>query len=102
MCSPAGAPCPQPLQLTTEGLPRCVPLTVLDFFEGSGPGFGITIVALCCLPLGELFLPPSLFSLPQTGPARCYLLACRASSPVQFEARCMEPCAGKGWHPRPQ
>ncbi|XP_053449561.1 dual oxidase 2 [Nycticebus coucang] len=49
-----GAPCPQPRQLTTEGLPLCVPLTVLDFFEGSGPGFGITIVALCCLPLVSL------------------------------------------------
>uniref|UniRef100_H0X7P0 NAD(P)H oxidase (H2O2-forming) n=1 Tax=Otolemur garnettii TaxID=30611 RepID=H0X7P0_OTOGA len=49
-----GAPCPQPQQLTTEGLPPCVPLTVLDFFEGSGPGFGITIVALCCLPLVSL------------------------------------------------
>ncbi|XP_008060853.1 dual oxidase 2 [Carlito syrichta] len=49
-----GAPCPQPQQLTTEGLPPCVPLTVLDFFEGSGAGFGITIVALCCLPLVSL------------------------------------------------
>uniref|UniRef100_A0A8C5UZU3 NAD(P)H oxidase (H2O2-forming) n=1 Tax=Microcebus murinus TaxID=30608 RepID=A0A8C5UZU3_MICMU len=49
-----GAPCPQPRQLTAEGLPSCVPLTVLNFFEGSGPGFGITIVALCCLPLVSL------------------------------------------------
>ncbi|XP_047718562.1 dual oxidase 2 [Prionailurus viverrinus] len=51
-----GAPCPQPRQLTTEGLPRCVPLTVIDYFEGSGPGFGITIVALCCLPLVSLLI----------------------------------------------
>ncbi|XP_077620493.1 dual oxidase 2 [Crocuta crocuta] len=51
-----GAPCPQPRQLTTEGLPRCVPLTVTDYFEGSGPGFGITIVALCCLPLVSLLI----------------------------------------------
>ena len=57
MSFPSGAPCPQPRQLTTQGLPRCVPLTVMDYFEGSGPGFGITIVALCCLPLGELFTP---------------------------------------------
>uniref|UniRef100_A0A452UWQ2 NAD(P)H oxidase (H2O2-forming) n=1 Tax=Ursus maritimus TaxID=29073 RepID=A0A452UWQ2_URSMA len=51
-----GAPCPQPRQLTTQGLPRCVPLTVMDYFEGSGPGFGITIVALCCLPLVSLLI----------------------------------------------
>lgn len=54
MPSPSGAPCPQPKQLTTNGLPQCAPLTVLDFFEGSSPGFAITIIALCCLPLGEL------------------------------------------------
>ncbi|XP_058150088.1 dual oxidase 2 [Dasypus novemcinctus] len=52
----AGAPCPQPRQLTTEGLPRCAPLTVLDYFEGSGPGFGITVVALCFLPLVSLLI----------------------------------------------
>ncbi|XP_032273503.1 dual oxidase 2 isoform X2 [Phoca vitulina] len=52
----AGAPCPQPRQLTTQGLPSCVPLTMLDYFEGSGPGFGITIVALCCLPLVSLLI----------------------------------------------
>ncbi|XP_064425749.1 dual oxidase 2 isoform X2 [Mirounga angustirostris] len=51
-----GAPCPQPQQLTTQGLPSCVPLTMLDYFEGSGPGFGITIVALCCLPLVSLLI----------------------------------------------
>ncbi|XP_036699443.1 dual oxidase 2 isoform X5 [Balaenoptera musculus] len=51
-----GAPCPQPRQLTSEDLPPCVPLTVTDFFEGSGPGFGITIVALCCLPLVSLLI----------------------------------------------
>ncbi|XP_072868231.1 dual oxidase 2 isoform X1 [Chlorocebus sabaeus] len=51
-----GAPCPQPKQLTTNGLPQCAPLTVLDFFEGSSPGFAITIIALCCLPLVSLLL----------------------------------------------
>ncbi|XP_054307066.1 dual oxidase 2 isoform X1 [Pongo pygmaeus] len=51
-----GAPCPQPKQLTTDGLPQCAPLTVLDFFEGSSPGFAITIIALCCLPLVSLLL----------------------------------------------
>ncbi|XP_011353473.1 dual oxidase 2 [Pteropus vampyrus] len=51
-----GSPCPQPRQLTTEGLPPCVPVTMYDYFEGSGPGFGITIVALCCLPLVSLLI----------------------------------------------
>ncbi|KAM5235525.1 dual oxidase 2-like [Ctenodactylus gundi] len=50
----AGAPCPQPRQLTTEGLPRCVPVTVIDFFKGSGAGYGLVIIALCCLPLVSL------------------------------------------------
>nr|XP_048315698.1 dual oxidase 2 isoform X2 [Myodes glareolus] len=49
-----GAPCPQPQQLTTEGLPQCVPLTVTDYFEGSGASYGIVIVILCCLPLVSL------------------------------------------------
>ncbi|XP_058397475.1 LOW QUALITY PROTEIN: dual oxidase 2 [Diceros bicornis minor] len=51
-----GAPCPQPRQLTTEGLPHCMPLTVSDYFKGSGPGFGITIVAICCFPLVSLLI----------------------------------------------
>ncbi|XP_046509346.1 dual oxidase 2 isoform X3 [Equus quagga] len=51
-----GAPCPQPQQLTTEGLPPCVPLTVSDYFKGSGAGFGITIVAICCFPLVSLLI----------------------------------------------
>ncbi|ERE70902.1 dual oxidase 2-like protein [Cricetulus griseus] len=51
-----GAPCPQPQQLTTEGLPQCVPLTVIDYFEGSGAGYGIVIVVLCCLPLVSLVI----------------------------------------------
>ncbi|XP_070279616.1 dual oxidase 2 [Myotis yumanensis] len=51
-----GAPCPQPKQLTIEDLPTCAPMTVTDYFEGSGPGFGITLVALCCLPLVSLLI----------------------------------------------
>ncbi|XP_036761294.2 dual oxidase 2 isoform X5 [Manis pentadactyla] len=51
-----GAPCPQPQQLTAKGLPPCVLLTESDYFEGSGPGFGITIVVLCCLPLVSLLV----------------------------------------------
>lgn len=51
-----GAPCPQPQQITTVGLPSCVRMTVFDYFKGSGPGFGITIVALCCLPLVSLLI----------------------------------------------
>nr|XP_027781806.1 dual oxidase 2 [Marmota flaviventris] len=51
-----GSPCPQPQQLTTKGLPRCAPLTVLDYFKGSGPGYGLIIVALCCFPLVSLVI----------------------------------------------
>lgn len=87
--SPSGAPCPQPQQLTTEGLPPCVPLTVSDYFKGSGAGFGITIVAICCFPLGEPFIlsPISLLLSPHTlppkaAPAPHYLLTYRASSLV--------------------
>lgn len=72
MTCPSGAPCPQPQQLTTEGLPQCVPLTVTDYFEGSGATYGIVIVILCCLPLGKHFTSPISFFLP---PAP-HLLAC--------------------------
>ncbi|KAM4829010.1 dual oxidase 2 [Thomomys bottae] len=51
-----GAPCPQPWQLTTEGLPNCAPLTVTDYFKGSGAGYGLVIVALCCFPLVSLVI----------------------------------------------
>ncbi|XP_043536211.1 dual oxidase 2 isoform X1 [Chiloscyllium plagiosum] len=46
-----GDPCPQPKQLTIDDLEPCVGATRLDYFEGSGAGFGIIIVILCCLPL---------------------------------------------------
>uniref|UniRef100_A0A2R9CDK4 NAD(P)H oxidase (H2O2-forming) n=1 Tax=Pan paniscus TaxID=9597 RepID=A0A2R9CDK4_PANPA len=46
-----GDPCPQPRQLSTEGLPACAPSVVRDYFEGSGFGFGVTIGTLCCFPL---------------------------------------------------
>ena len=48
-----GDPCPQPGQLSTEGLPACAPPIVRDYFEGSGFGFGVTIGTLCCFPLGK-------------------------------------------------
>ncbi|XP_035191640.1 dual oxidase 2-like [Oxyura jamaicensis] len=51
-----GDPCPQPQQLTAQLLANCTPMTVLDYFEGSGAGFGIIIVVLFCLPLVSLFL----------------------------------------------
>lgn len=52
-CFPlAGDPCPQPQQLTAQHLANCTPMMVLDYFAGSGAGFGIIIVVLCCLPLG--------------------------------------------------
>ncbi|XP_034350163.1 dual oxidase 1 [Arvicanthis niloticus] len=50
----AGDPCPQPSQLSTEGLPACAPLFIRDYFEGSGFGFGLTIGTLCCFPLVSL------------------------------------------------
>uniref|UniRef100_A0A452DXP0 NAD(P)H oxidase (H2O2-forming) n=1 Tax=Capra hircus TaxID=9925 RepID=A0A452DXP0_CAPHI len=50
----AGDPCPQPGQLSTEGLPACAPPIVRDYFEGSGFGFGVTIGTLCCFPLVSL------------------------------------------------
>nr|XP_055172746.1 dual oxidase 1 isoform X2 [Nyctereutes procyonoides] len=49
-----GDPCPQPRQLSTQGLPACAPSTMQDYFEGSGFGFGVTIGTLCCFPLVSL------------------------------------------------
>ncbi|NWX91519.1 DUOX2 oxidase, partial [Nothoprocta pentlandii] len=51
-----GDPCPQPWQLTAQNLTNCTRITVLDYFEGSGAGFGIIIIVLCCLPLVSLFV----------------------------------------------
>ncbi|OWK09826.1 DUOX1 [Cervus elaphus hippelaphus] len=51
-----GDPCPQPGQLSTEGLPACAPPIMRDYFEGSGFGFGVTIGTLCCFPLGKMSL----------------------------------------------
>ncbi|XP_027725983.1 dual oxidase 2-like [Vombatus ursinus] len=51
-----GDPCQQPQQLKDGILPPCVNMTVLDYFKGSAPGFGITIVALCLFPLVSLFI----------------------------------------------
>ncbi|XP_068000299.1 dual oxidase 2 isoform X2 [Melanerpes formicivorus] len=51
-----GDPCPQPQQLAAQQLANCTPLVVLDYFAGSGAGFGLTIVLLCCLPLVTLFV----------------------------------------------
>ncbi|XP_010190709.1 PREDICTED: dual oxidase 1-like, partial [Mesitornis unicolor] len=51
-----GDPCPQPQQLTAQHLANCTPMTMLDYFEGSGAGFGIIIIVLCCLPLVTLFV----------------------------------------------
>ncbi|XP_074091404.1 dual oxidase 2 isoform X2 [Macrotis lagotis] len=51
-----GDRCPQPQQVEEGILPPCVNMTVFDYFEGSGPGFGITIVALFFLPLVSLLI----------------------------------------------
>ncbi|KAH0619921.1 hypothetical protein JD844_014359 [Phrynosoma platyrhinos] len=45
------APCLLPWPVNKQQLPPCVRLTILDYFKGSGAGFGILITALCCLPL---------------------------------------------------
>lgn len=62
MVCPLGEPCPQPQQLTTEDLPQCVPVSVIDYFEGSGAGYGITLAVVCCFPLRKSFSSPYLFS----------------------------------------
>ncbi|NXY16100.1 DUOX2 oxidase, partial [Atrichornis clamosus] len=51
-----GDPCPQPQQLTAQHLTNCTPMMVLDYFAGSGAGFGIIIIVLCCLPLVTLLI----------------------------------------------
>ncbi|KAM8780804.1 dual oxidase 1 isoform 1-T2 [Rhynchonycteris naso] len=51
-----GDPCPQPRQLSTEGLPACVPPIMRDYFRGSGFGFGVTIGTLFCFPLVSLLV----------------------------------------------
>ncbi|XP_030313149.1 dual oxidase 2 [Calypte anna] len=51
-----GDPCPQPQQLRAQDLANCTPMTVLDYFEGSGTGFAIIIIVLCCLPLATLLV----------------------------------------------
>ncbi|NXX85670.1 DUOX2 oxidase, partial [Urocolius indicus] len=49
-------PCPQPQQLTAQHLANCTSLMVLDYFKGSGVGFGIIVIVLCCLPLVSLLV----------------------------------------------
>ncbi|XP_069078431.1 dual oxidase 1-like isoform X1 [Pleurodeles waltl] len=51
-----GDPCPQEQQIREELLPICTPLTVTDYFKGSGVKYGILIVALCSLPLVTFFI----------------------------------------------
>ncbi|XP_069480814.1 dual oxidase 2-like isoform X2 [Ambystoma mexicanum] len=52
----AGDPCGQPQQIRAELLANCTPLTVTDYFEGSGAGFGILIIVICCFPLVSLLV----------------------------------------------
>ncbi|XP_038639988.1 dual oxidase 2-like [Scyliorhinus canicula] len=51
-----GDPCVQPKQLDDTDLEPCVKVSTMHYFEGSGAGFGILIVALCCFPLAALLL----------------------------------------------
>ncbi|XP_051898554.1 dual oxidase 2-like [Pristis pectinata] len=51
-----GDPCVQPKQLTVNDMEPCVQVSTMHYFQGSGAGFGILIVALCCFPLAALLL----------------------------------------------
>ncbi|XP_072409163.1 dual oxidase 1-like isoform X1 [Chiloscyllium punctatum] len=51
-----GDPCAQPRQLTESDLEPCVKVSTTYYFDGSGAGFGILVVALCCFPLAALLL----------------------------------------------
>ncbi|GCB63064.1 hypothetical protein scyTo_0011564, partial [Scyliorhinus torazame] len=51
-----GDPCVQPKQLNDTDLEPCVKVSTMHYFQGSGAGFGILIVALCCFPLAALLL----------------------------------------------
>ncbi|XP_067871236.1 dual oxidase 2-like [Heterodontus francisci] len=51
-----GDPCAQPKQLTDNDMEPCIKVTTMHYFQGSGAGFGILIVALCCFPLVALLL----------------------------------------------
>ncbi|XP_048472995.1 dual oxidase 1-like [Rhincodon typus] len=51
-----GDPCAQPKQLTESDMEPCVKVSTMYYFDGSGAGFGILIVALCCFPLAALLL----------------------------------------------
>uniref|UniRef100_A0A4W3IEX4 NAD(P)H oxidase (H2O2-forming) n=1 Tax=Callorhinchus milii TaxID=7868 RepID=A0A4W3IEX4_CALMI len=74
-----GGPCPQPKQLTESDLESCVQLTTINYFEGSGAGFGILIVALCCFPLGlDYYQACGVRKLAQG--FACRSLACEASA----------------------
>lgn len=80
-------------------------MTVADYFEGSGPGFGITIVALCCLPLGGPFtLSP--ISLPLPPPSHHLslpLVTCRLAGLVSWYSRSQAQWAlGRGAAAKPQ
>lgn len=45
-------PCPQPTQLNSGNLEKCVPVMLTNYFEGSGIGFGFTLVFLASFPFG--------------------------------------------------
>ncbi|XP_044130157.1 dual oxidase 1-like [Bufo gargarizans] len=49
-------PCVEIHQLKSDDMEKCVPLMVTDYFEGCAAGFGITIAALCCLPIVSLII----------------------------------------------
>ncbi|XP_073475001.1 dual oxidase 1-like [Aquarana catesbeiana] len=49
-------PCPQPTQLNSGNLEKCVPVIFTNYFEGSGVGFGFTLVFLASFPFVSLLI----------------------------------------------
>ncbi|KAM5172929.1 dual oxidase 1-like isoform 2-T2 [Mantella aurantiaca] len=52
----AGDPCPQPKQVNSDNLDKCVPVIFTNYFEGSGVGFAFTLVSLACFPFVSLLI----------------------------------------------
>lgn len=72
-------------------------MIVFDYFKGSGPGFGITIVALCCLPLGGPFTlsPISLLLPPPSHGLSLSLITCRLARLVSYSQSQAEWALGR-------
>ena len=47
-----GDPCPQPFQVNTTGLEKCVPNMKYDYFSGNDAAYVFTLILLACTPVG--------------------------------------------------